>query len=354
MPWKKHACPFCPKRFKITGDLWHHLASYTGEWRIRADGKHDVLQINQLFDPGAIDNSPYRCPSCRQIIFGRQRFQDHIRASAHAKLIPRSPDWNRWQGTWDLLITEESVKIRPTAVPFLRFPYDIRIIIYRFILVHQAIVIRSEPSVDITQDQFRLRRQYNPSGNPLALLIANRQVYEEARMVFYSLNAFYFLYSSSVPIFLVGIGRHNAVFLRTLHWNMVAPTKKYQQTNSFQQMAKNQKAMMRSWLVPSSKKDIWNDRQMYVELQKAIQCHLPGENVVRRWDAGDLGVWLGWRVRRRFTMQVDFQLEDAWVRGHVEKGNAMDENENGKEKEDSESESEMTDKNIEMQSNRVT
>ncbi|PYI06447.1 hypothetical protein BO78DRAFT_418620 [Aspergillus sclerotiicarbonarius CBS 121057] len=310
MPRETHACPFCPRKYKNEARLRCHLSSYTGEWRVRADGKHDVLQINEILDPEANDDSPYRCPSCPNIILGRRRFLDHIHASAHAKFIPRPPDWDRLRGTWDLLIAEETVKIRPTEMPFLRFPYDIRVIIYHFILVHDTIVFRDETGEDTPRWQLRFQRQYNPRRNPLALLIASRQVYEEARRVFYPYNTFVFYYSNYVPIFLVGIGCHNARLLRTLRW-YVGP----------ERQNKNQKEMMRRWLEAPSAKNIWNNKQAYLELHKAVETWTSWRRdgkVVRRWDAGDLRLWLScWRGRRRFTMQVKFWNQNLMTPGRV-------------------------------------
>lgn len=50
------------------------------------------------------------------------------------------------------------------------------------------------------------------------MLAVSRQMYEEGRRVFYGLNMFVFEELGAIPVFLIGIGRHNAMFLRSVKW----------------------------------------------------------------------------------------------------------------------------------------
>ncbi|RAK97627.1 uncharacterized protein BO80DRAFT_328047, partial [Aspergillus ibericus CBS 121593] len=96
--------------------------------------------------------------------------------------------------------------------------------------------------------------QYNPYNNPLALLITNRQVYEETRQIFYSLNTFVFDNDLFLPVFLLGIGRHNAVLLRSVHWR-----------TKMRPSGDNQISILRPWLDPSpSGRDMWTSELAYI------------------------------------------------------------------------------------------
>lgn len=50
------------------------------------------------------------------------------------------------------------------------------------------------------------------------MLAVSRQTYEEGRRVFYGLNMFVFETLGAIPVFFIGIGRHNAMFLRSVKW----------------------------------------------------------------------------------------------------------------------------------------
>lgn len=53
----------------------------------------------------------------------------------------------------------------------------------------------------------------------MAILAANWQTYEKGRRIFYGLNTF-ILDRSSIPPFLIGIGRHNAMLLQSLKYRL--------------------------------------------------------------------------------------------------------------------------------------
>ncbi|ODM21400.1 hypothetical protein SI65_02243 [Aspergillus cristatus] len=90
------------------------------------------------------------------------------------------------------------------SFPFLRLPYDIRRMIYVELLYYTQIKIKElHPEDQIKTEQV----QHDPPNNPLSILAANWQTYEEGRRIFYGLNTF-ILDRSSIPPFIIGIGRH--------------------------------------------------------------------------------------------------------------------------------------------------
>lgn len=56
--------------------------------------------------------------------------------------------------------------------------------------------------------------QHNPKSNPLALMAASRQIYDEARRMFYGSNTFMFTHTGLLSIFMTGIGPENVKLLR--------------------------------------------------------------------------------------------------------------------------------------------
>lgn len=58
--------------------------------------------------------------------------------------------------------------------------------------------------------------QHNPEANTLAIMSTSRQVYHEARSIFYGFNTFIFEQMRTIPIFLVGIGVQNTMCLRSV------------------------------------------------------------------------------------------------------------------------------------------
>jgi uncharacterized C2H2 Zn-finger protein len=82
MTWTGQACPFCDIKYANKKGLQNHLLSYTGKWRIPADGIHDVLKIQNLRilkDHSVADNTIfYRCPSCAMGISDLRKFEEHV------------------------------------------------------------------------------------------------------------------------------------------------------------------------------------------------------------------------------------------------------------------------------------
>ncbi|KAI9148278.1 hypothetical protein HJFPF1_12106 [Paramyrothecium foliicola] len=109
-------------------------------------------------------------------------------------------------------------QIPPGQVPLLRFPRELRNLIYARLLVRQdPIVVLSE-----YRDGFEMTvRGYQSSnrerlGFALAVMTANKQIHDEAVMTLYSRNSFRFFGDSSFPHFLQMIGPAQAALLRSL------------------------------------------------------------------------------------------------------------------------------------------
>ncbi|OOF98136.1 hypothetical protein ASPCADRAFT_128311 [Aspergillus carbonarius ITEM 5010] len=224
MPWNAHTCRFCHKRYTSTVLFLFqsHLQSYVREWRIPGDGIHDVLQIKQILHP----------------------------SNAADKRPP---------------LPEESVKVQHQTKPFplLRLPYDVRHFIYRLVLTCHTIAFYGliDSGFITTKNYYQnIYLQHNPICHPLALLITNRQIYNEARQIFYAYNTFVFLATDFLPIFLMGIGRHNAELLRLVRWTAYP-------------RGDNHIWMIQPWLDPSSPgRDLWTTELAYVHFLGAFSA----------------------------------------------------------------------------------
>jgi hypothetical protein len=89
--------------------------------------------------------------------------------------------------------------------------------VYRFLLCFEEVNFGEflrRTDVEPRRDGVWL--QHNPDNNLLAIMSANRQIYNEARRTFYSENRFSFESLDSLAIFLVGIGVENAMLLRSV------------------------------------------------------------------------------------------------------------------------------------------
>lgn len=108
---------------------------------------------------------------------------------------------------------------------------EVRFMVYQFLIGYDEILFDKRldnRNVDPRRDGLWL--QHNPRNNPLAIMPVSRQVYNEAREVFYSLNKFSFESSAALSVFLIGIGPRNAMVLRSVwqkneqhHWENVTP-----------------------------------------------------------------------------------------------------------------------------------
>lgn len=140
MPWELQVCRFCGKGYGHKTGLRNHLSQYVEEWRIPADGIHDVLEIQKFLFPDD-DHSEYRCPSrdCRKIIATRQKFTEHVIKNSHWGGFPEGPvrgllgsNKDTWEESielsnisdWVLPFDEKAVEVfKPEgSFPFLRLP----------------------------------------------------------------------------------------------------------------------------------------------------------------------------------------------------------------------------------------
>lgn len=150
MPWELQVCRFCGKGYGNKTGLRNHLSQYVGEWRIPADGIHDVLAIREILHPDE-DRRKYHCPSrdCGRVISTRQKFTEHVVAFSHWGEFSEGPVRNLMGGNqdsdeesidisnvseWALPFDEEAVRVfEPEGpFPFLRLPpgqYHLRLIV---------------------------------------------------------------------------------------------------------------------------------------------------------------------------------------------------------------------------------
>lgn len=97
------SCPFCHKRYVNKTAIRKHLTQYISEWRLPADGKHDVLQIQSHLRP---HRRRYQCWTCSKILDSRAHFREHVIYYRHCGLNdvkstiqvkkPSRRDWNEW------------------------------------------------------------------------------------------------------------------------------------------------------------------------------------------------------------------------------------------------------------------
>lgn len=140
---------------------------------------------------------------------------------------------------------------------------DLRHMVYELVLCFKEIEFQKEiRTVFVESRRNGIWLQRNPRKNLLALLAVSRQIYDEARRVFYGRNTFTFRAKDGIPTFLIGIGRENAVLLRSLRWK-----------NDLHQY-RNHIDALRFCLVPADSNiisparevDIWNDDRWYLNL----------------------------------------------------------------------------------------
>ncbi|PTU21288.1 hypothetical protein P175DRAFT_0557946 [Aspergillus ochraceoroseus IBT 24754] len=293
MPWKAQVCPFCQTRYANKQGLINHLLKYTGELRIPADGIHDVLGIQRLSIMKRhfpAEEVSYRCPSCLKAISGQRRFTDHVIYRGHYR---HSENHEEKSSRFD----PEPFKIwRPRGTfPLFRLPpvwrrghkTELRQMVYRAVLCFQSVRFSGcvqKYSVDPVNG---LRLQYNPSRNLLALLAVSRQVYHEARRVFYRYNTFVFESKPLLPIFLIGIGKANTLLLQSVEW--VSDSGLYE----------NHIAVLKSFItrrdadVPGlTDVSIWNDEDHFLEFMRIMKfpdpVYRPSTDRLLRLDADDV------------------------------------------------------------------
>lgn len=204
--------------------------------------------------------------------------------------------------------------------------------IYERVLCFSTIIFQKETnSHDSEAHRHGVWLQHNPRNNPLALLIVNRQVYEEARRVFYSLNSFVFDTVENLPLFLINIGRDNVLLLQSLQWKNDA-NDQYEQLDT-----------IRKFFIPAAQNDdiplteeteteietetetetnIWNDENSYINLMNLLitkpLSSSPGrKHRLLRLDTDDAS---SRDYRQRYTLHIVFgktQDDDSPATGRV-------------------------------------
>lgn len=131
--------------------------------------------------------------------------------------------------------------------------------------------------------------QHNPKSNLLSLLAVSRQVYHEACRVFYGYNKFIFLSGQerSILIFLIAIGRENALSLKKIEW--------LNETIQTDQIGSIRSHMIRSEdqivaAADTAERNIWNDYDQYRAFEAArwFPVQLRNRPRLLRLDADDL------------------------------------------------------------------
>ncbi|RAQ46978.1 hypothetical protein AFGD_011252 [Aspergillus flavus] len=279
MPWQAQVCTFCQKQYVHKTGLRDHLSCYTGDVRIPADGIHDVLEIEKILDQEKGRHCQYRCPVCTKTINGRYNFIEHVVYSKHHDVL--NGDFQkgiirryRHQG-WPFQFEKKTVKVwqRKGKFPFLRLPFELRFMVYKFVLCFGKITFGERM---LTSSVYPNRQgkwlQHNPKNNLLALLAVNHQVYDEARRVLYSLNSFIFEMRNKIPVFLIGIGRDNAALLQSVRW-MVGP-----------QHSENQIGLIKRYLTRTEEEHIWNDEKSYLNFLAMLFKETPDDDFTARHD----------------------------------------------------------------------
>ncbi|KAF7597194.1 hypothetical protein BBP40_009534 [Aspergillus hancockii] len=149
--------------------------------------------------------------------------------------------------------------------------------------------------------------QHNPSRNTLALLAVSRQVYHEARRVFYRYNTFVFRVKEALPVFLIGIGRENACLLQSVKWRRDGG------------LYENHIDIIKSCIRPTKAQpprakevDIWNDEDQFVSFLQMMrfpdQVFRCSTDRLLRLDADDVPAN---DSRYRFTFTIHYCDEEG-------------------------------------------
>lgn len=206
---------------------------------------------------------------------------------------------------------------------------DLRQLIYKELFHYTQITIQNVARPMIAESQRHgVWLQHNPPNNPLALLAVSRQTYEEGRRVFYGLNTFIFETMDCIPVFLIGIGQHNAMLLRSVKWGrwigkyqdwteplrpFLVPVAVGQEESDDsrggeEEEEEEEKDNDDDTMPPES--TIWNDEDTYLNLLKLLAAHPPSalyagdrNRLLRFEDAGDP---LSGDFRERHTMSVTY------------------------------------------------
>jgi hypothetical protein len=151
-------------------------------------------------------------------------------------------------------------------------------------------------------------------------MATSRQVYHEARRVFYRYNTFIFRSRSALLIFLIGIGRANALLLKTVKWQF-NDHDRYENHIDIIEPYITQKSTPEA---QHREATIWNNEAQYRKIYQAIrgsaiQCWYWSSYRPIRLDADEILV----KCRRcRFIFNIDC-YEDESRNRHVTAGYEM-------------------------------
>lgn len=189
----------------------------------RVDGRHKVLKVQRELritatTDGPDDSRKYRCWSCFKVIISREQFIKHVLSRYHCGVGPGSMPLRKLTlRIWPFPFAEEKALVgnEPRPFPFLRLPAELPLMVYEYFLCFQQVEML-EVKTAYWGPPRHIPNNGVPSPNPLAIMLVNRQIYREARHMFYSQNAFYFTYLSTLSLFLMRIGFDSAQCLRSV------------------------------------------------------------------------------------------------------------------------------------------
>lgn len=152
--------------------------------------------------------------------------------------------------------------------------------------------------------------QYNPPRNILSLLAVNRQMHHEARRIFHQHNKFFFDREEHIPIFLIGIGRQNALLLKFVSW----PT-------ALDKRSKQNKLNIIKPYIAQEETNIWNDEDQFMGLLQALFTSTMRPNMwktlyqksthrVLRLDADDVSAGDGYE---RYKFRIGYHYGDNYL-----------------------------------------
>ena len=151
---------------------------------------------------------------------------------------------------------------------------DLRHMVYTYLLRFPRIRVGSKAEVSISEPHRNGSwLQRNPHHNPLTPLMVSRQFYHETRRVFYGLNTFAFGGVEVLVVFLIGIGRRNAMLLRSVCWGADC-------------LYENRADVLRSCVAQEGSTDterpnIWNDKTHYAHFLETFNTN-PHSNICPR------------------------------------------------------------------------
>lgn len=182
---------------------------------------------------------------------------------------------------------------------------ELRLMVYEMALCYPGIQFFSTEEDKPSARKGKFYFQHNTDHNPLALLIASRGIYEEARGIFYGKNEFLFSHIDALPVFLIGIGPENANLLRSVRWWGAAERRYDNQLDSIRPYIRG---IAGQYSTKDNQLNIWNDYPTYLTFLNAIgrlSCiePLPEPHRLLLWNPNDSSRAhrIRYHLRVRFT-----------------------------------------------------